>query len=99
VELGYWIARPFWGRGLATEACTALIDIARALGLQSVEGSHFLDNSASGRVLEKLGFEPLGIVAPRLSCARGEDVPARLMRLELACTSFDEAEDDEALAA
>ena len=60
VELGYWIARPFWGRGLATEACTALIDMARALGLLSLEGSHFVDNPASGRVLEKLGFAPLG---------------------------------------
>jgi hypothetical protein len=34
-------------------------------------------------VLEKLGFEPIGIVAPRLSCARGQEVPARLMRLQL----------------
>ena len=83
VELGYWIATPFWGRGLATEACTALIAIARALGLARLEGSHFLDNPASGRVLEKLGFEPSGIVAPRLSCARGIEVPARLMRLQL----------------
>src|SRR5205085_8211638 len=71
VELGYWIARPFWGRDLATEACSALVDIARTLGLLSLEGSHFVDNPASGRVLEKLGFKPLGIVAPRLSCARG----------------------------
>jgi RimJ/RimL family protein N-acetyltransferase len=98
VELGYWIARPFWGRGLATEACAALVEIARTLGFQSLEGSHFLDNPASGRVLEKLGFEPLGIVAPRLSCARGEEVPARLMRLELACADC-EADEDEALAA
>jgi RimJ/RimL family protein N-acetyltransferase len=97
VELGYWIARPFWGRGIATEACTALIAIARALDLQRVEGSHFLDNPASGRVLEKLGFEPSGIVAPRLSCARGVEVPARLMRLLLQSGS---AENDEpALAA
>src|SRR5947209_15591766 len=27
VELGYWIAKSFWGRGLATEACTALIEM------------------------------------------------------------------------
>src|SRR3954465_11989236 len=33
VEMGYWIARHHWGRGFATEACTALIGIARALGL------------------------------------------------------------------
>ena len=32
IELGYWIARPHWGRGYATEASGALIDIARTLG-------------------------------------------------------------------
>ena len=84
VELGYWVGRSFWGRGYATEACRALVDIARMLGLACLEGSHFLDNPASGRVLEKLGFEPTGLVAPRMSCARGTDVPARLMRLRLA---------------
>src|SRR5829696_5421676 len=61
VELGYWIARSHWGRGIATEACTALVDIARTLGLASLEGSHFTDNPASARVLAKLGFEPVGI--------------------------------------
>jgi RimJ/RimL family protein N-acetyltransferase len=86
VEMGYWIARPFWGRGFATEACSALIGIAATLGLPSLEGSHFLDNPASARVLEKLGFEPVGIVAPRMSCARGAEVPARLMRLRLTAT-------------
>lgn len=84
VELGYWIARPHWGRGFATEAGTALIDIARTLGFAQLEGAHFVDNPASGRVLEKLGFEPTGPVAPRMSCARGQEVPARLMRLVLA---------------
>jgi RimJ/RimL family protein N-acetyltransferase len=84
VEMGYWIARAHWGNGFATEACAALIEIARALGLPSLEGSHFLDNPASARVLEKLGFEPVGIVAPRMSYARGTEVPARLMRLRLS---------------
>ena len=97
VELGYWIARPFWGRGLATEGCAALVAMALALGLERLEGSHFLDNPVSGRVLEKLGFEPTGIVAPRLSCARGVEVPARLMRLQLKTAEL--ADDDEALAA
>ena len=97
VELGYWVAAPFWGRGFATEACTALVDIARTLGLPSLEGSHFIDNPASARVLEKLGFEPVGIIAPRLSCARGTEVPARLMRLQLACDRC--GDEEEALAA
>ena len=97
VEMGYWIARSHWGRGLATEACTALIDIARTLGLARLEASHFIDNPASARVLEKLGFEPVGIIAPRMSCARGMEVPARLMRLRLAAGAL--VEDAEALAA
>lgn len=99
VEIGYWISRSFWGRGFATEACSALIDIARTLGLRSLEGSHFIDNPASARVLEKLGFEPIGIIAPRMSCARGEEVPARLMRLELQAAAFALKSEDEALAA
>src|SRR4029453_8499212 len=83
VEVGYWIPRPYWGHGFATESCSALIPLARTLGLPSLEGSHFVDNPASARVLEKLGFRPLGIIAPRMSCARGTEVPARLMRLRL----------------
>ena len=83
-------------RGYATEACRAMVDIARTLGLPSIEGSHFVDNPASGRVLEKLGFRALGIIAPRLSCARGTEVPARLMRLELKAGSI---EDDKAALA
>jgi RimJ/RimL family protein N-acetyltransferase len=97
VEMGYWIARPYWGRGLATEACEALIGVARALGLTSLEGSHFVDNPASGRVLEKLGFEPLGLIAPRMSCARGQEFPARLMRLQLQADAL--VEEQAALAA
>jgi RimJ/RimL family protein N-acetyltransferase len=97
VEMGYWIARPSWGRGYATEACRALVDIARALGLPSIDGSHFIDNPASARVLDKLGFESLGIIAPRMSCARGAEVPARLMRLRLSAAMPAAAE--ESLAA
>lgn len=96
VEMGYWISRPFWRRGFATEACGALIEVGRALGLSSLEGSHFIDNPASARVLEKLGFLPLGLIAPRMSCARGEEVPARLMRLRLDAFQSDA---EEALAA
>jgi RimJ/RimL family protein N-acetyltransferase len=96
VEMGYWIARPFWDRGFATEACEALIGIARALSLKQLEASHFIDNPASARVLEKLGFESTGLIAPRMSCARGTEVPARLMRLRLGNATI---EPREALAA
>ena len=90
VELGYWISRGHWGRGFATEAGRALVDIARALGIARLEASHFLDNPASGRVLEKLGFQPTGMVAPRLSCARGVEIPARYFRLQIGVDCQDE---------
>jgi RimJ/RimL family protein N-acetyltransferase len=83
IELGYWIARAHWGRGFATEAARALIDIARVLGVPRLDASHFIDNPASARVLDKLGFESTGLIAPRMNCARGLEVPARLMRLRL----------------
>ena len=84
VELGYWIARPYWNRGFATEAGRALIEIARTLKLPQLEASHFVDNPASGRVLEKLGFAATGLSAERFSCARNGDAMTRLFRLVLA---------------
>lgn len=83
VELGYWIARAHWGKGYATEAARQLVEIARTLGLARLEASHFVDNPASGRVLEKLGFVPTGLSAPRHSCARGTEAQAKLFRLSL----------------
>lgn len=85
VELGYWIARPFWGQGFATEAACGVLEIAAMLGHTRVVASHFLDNPASGRVLRKLGFEPTGIVRDRHSCGRGEASPAAEYVMELEC--------------
>ena len=80
VVLGYWIAREHWGLGYATEAGRQLIEIARTIGLKRLDASYFVDNPASGRVLEKLGFAPTGLRVPERSCARGRDVEAVLMR-------------------
>jgi RimJ/RimL family protein N-acetyltransferase len=83
-ELGYWIARRHWGRGYATEAGRALLAAARhGLRLKRLDAGHFLDNPASGRVLEKLGFRPTGTIVPHYSAGRGEAAPCRLFKLEL----------------
>lgn len=72
VELGYWIARPYWGLGFATEAGAAVIALARdSLRLRRINAWHYLDNPASGHVLNKLGFCPSGHVSQRHSRARG----------------------------
>ncbi|MBV7259561.1 GNAT family N-acetyltransferase [Erythrobacter crassostreae] len=83
IELGYWIARPYWGQGFATEAGAAALKVARALGHQNLVASHFLDNPASGAVLRKLGFKPTGRVVERHSCGRGEDAPTAEYELSL----------------
>ena len=83
LEFGYWIARRHWGRGYATEAGRAVLAAARhSLRLKRLDAGHFLDNPASGRVLEKLGFRPTGTIAPRYSAGRGEMAPCRLFELE-----------------
>lgn len=58
-ELGYWIGKPYWGNGYATEAGAALIAYAFGEGgLSYLVSSHFADNLASARVIAKLGFMP-----------------------------------------
>ena len=72
--LGYWLARPYWGQGLASEAAHALV--AHAFALLEVErilSGYFADNAASGRVLAKLGFTPTGS-SMKLSLAQGKEV-------------------------
>lgn len=84
MEFGYWIARRHWGRGYATEAGRAVIATARhGLRLKRLDAGHFLDNPASGRVLEKLGFKPTGTIVPYFSAGRGEAAPCRLFGLDL----------------
>ena len=56
-EIGYWIAEPFWGRGIATDALIAVSRLAIAThGLTRIYALPFAWNAASCRVLEKAGF-------------------------------------------
>lgn len=84
VELGYWFARPFWGKGFASEAARAVIGLARTLGHRKLVAGHFVDNPASGKVLRKVGFKPTGQIRQRFSLARGEAVSSVEHSLELA---------------
>jgi RimJ/RimL family protein N-acetyltransferase len=57
-EIGYWLGREFWGRGLATAAVRGLTDYAfRTHALTRVYALPFADNTASIRVLEKAGYQ------------------------------------------
>jgi len=70
-ELGYWVARPFWGLGYAKEAAQALISEAvRSLGVSKIVAGVFADNPASMRVLRKIGFKTIGSEGDYFSMAR-----------------------------
>lgn len=90
-ELGYWIARPYWGLGFASEAASALLRTAHeSLRIGPIHAGHFTDNPASGRVLRKLGFRPTGRTERRHSTARGHAVE---------CVLYAEAAEEPAMAA
>lgn len=70
-EIGYWMGRHVWGRGIATEAVGAVVDWAlETKGHDRLIASHFDDNPASRRVLEKVGFAPTGDANAVYSLAR-----------------------------
>ena len=84
VELGYWIAKEHWNRGYAFEVGRKMIEIARTeLKLARLFAGYFVDNPASGRVLEKLGFVPTPELVDRNSRARGGAAPCRMCTLDL----------------
>lgn len=63
-ELGYMIDKEFWGHGLATEVCAEIVRFAFSTRkLTKMMARTNVDNAASIRVLEKLGFELLEVVA------------------------------------
>ena len=81
LEIGYWLGKPCWGRGLMTEAVREIVDLAfRLTEAPEIRANAMVGNPASRRVLEKCGFAATGqamVEAP----ARGERHLANLFRL------------------
>lgn len=60
-ELGYWLAEPYWNRGIMTEALRRTIrDYFRQTDVERIYANVYASNSASARVLEKAGFRLCG---------------------------------------
>lgn len=56
-EIGYWIGKPFWNQGYATEAAQRVLKFAfDELDLNRIEARHMTKNPASGRVMQKIGM-------------------------------------------
>jgi RimJ/RimL family protein N-acetyltransferase len=56
-DVGYWIGKEYWGKGIATRALSTFLDIVEQRPLYARVAKH---NIASRRVLEKCGFELIG---------------------------------------
>jgi RimJ/RimL family protein N-acetyltransferase len=80
-ELGYWLAKPYWGQGIASEAARRVIKFGFAeLGLPCITSGFFTGNPASGAVLLKLGFVEQGETM-RSHLAAGKDMAAKELRI------------------
>ena len=77
-EVGYWIGREFWGKGIATAALALFVD---QVTVRPLYGYCAKDNVGSIRVLEKCGFVISG-EWKEFSNARGEDVEQYILRLD-----------------
>jgi [ribosomal protein S5]-alanine N-acetyltransferase len=61
-ELGYWIGKPYWGCGYATEAAGEVVRYGfEDLGLHRIHANHLGSNPASGRVMRKVGMSLEGV--------------------------------------
>ncbi len=81
-DVGYWIGRPFWGRGLATEAVGRVAEWALAeLPVDRLVARVAADNEASAAVLRRLGFREAGR-GRQFFAARGGEIDVRRFEAE-----------------
>lgn len=82
--IGYWVAKPYWNQGICTEALQLMTDhIRKKTDIKSLISGHYIDNPASGRVMEKCGFVATGETCIDPSQYQGENRPIRVLRMEL----------------
>jgi RimJ/RimL family protein N-acetyltransferase len=80
-EIGYWLARPFWGRGIITAVVKRVCQHAfEEFGLAKITAHVFAHNPASARVLQKCGFQEEGFLRKHYE-KDGKFIDARLFSL------------------
>ena len=82
--IGYWVGKPYWSQGICTEALKLMIEhIKETTDIKSLISGHFIDNPASGRVMEKCGFTATGETCIDPTQYQGANRPIRVLRLIL----------------
>jgi len=77
-EVGYWLGKEYWGKGIATQALAAFLDYVKTRPLYAHVAKH---NIGSRRVLEKCGFTIVGEDKGFLD-VRGKEVEEFILKLE-----------------
>lgn len=76
-EVGYWLGKEFWGKGIATQALAAFLE---HVAIRPLYARVAKDNVASRRVLEKCGFVHIG-EGKGFANARGTEIAELLLEL------------------
>ena len=62
-EVGYWVGKPYWNRGICTEALKLMLDYCiQVKHFENIWADHFTGNPASGKVMVKCGFSDTGML-------------------------------------
>jgi len=76
-ELGYWLGKEYWGKGIATSALREFLEIVKIRPLYAHVAKH---NIGSRRVLEKCGFMQIG--EDKLTDPNGQEIEGLILKLE-----------------
>ncbi len=78
LQVSYWIGREYWGKGIATQALTAFLNVVTE---RPIYGRAAKDNAGSIRVLEKCGFKLCG-EEKSYANARSEEIDEIILKLK-----------------
>lgn len=83
-EVGYWVGKPFWNRGICTESLRLILDYCiNVKHFENIWADCFTGNPASGRVMEKCGFTDTGILNKCSNLVGGDRDLVRVFRLSI----------------
>lgn len=83
-EVGYWIGKPYWNLGIATEALRLMIHhCINVMHFETIWADHFMGNVASGRVMEKCGFKDTGMCNHCSNLLGGDKDMVKIYKLDV----------------
>ena len=82
-EIGYWVGKPYWNQGICTEALQLMLDYCvNVMHFGQIWSDYFTGNPASGRVMEKCGFQDTGKLHPCSHLVGGDKELVKIMRFD-----------------